>query len=591
MKQITQYSNSFTRVLLPFFLLLLCLFTVIVTSISYFIYHNQSEPVEFIRISKAYASLLDIESDLLKDIINKLPEIGTSTNLKIDILNSQWLALSQNTKEIRDLIENKQGEAYFESITDFISKIQPPDSIEKKIELVNEISKIKPAFNYIDKISDVIINKNIERTIAIKLKGQDNARNAIIATAILFWVILILLVVSWRREINSLNTKRESILQKNMAVESNLIAQDKARISDQAMHLYTNVITHEIRTPMQTLMTSLDLIESASESPDIIDATVNARNSLLRIRAHLKDLTSFSRDHSDGLSLAFTKISIERILKRCKDTYKNNDNDILIEFNRYPDNENDVFIFDEMRINQIIDNLIENSIKYTKHGRILVNIGIDENYKKLKIKVIDNGIGIPLDEIEKVTDPFFRASNVLSNTPGNGLGLAIVSLIVNRLNGIMLINNNLYKKTTFSGFDVGTSVCVDLPIPKKNKILIIDATPSKDFIETSAEYGECLVARNESEAFNILNKESGINIAFIGFNITDSSGVELAKKFSYMRNYKDGINELSIIGIPTYKDDSDDYSYFDEVYEKPISAKIVATIIEKYTLSQSGLQA
>jgi len=96
-----------------------------------------------------------------------------------------------------------------------------------------------------------------------------------------------------------------------------------------------------------------------------------------------------------------------------------------------------------------LENLVSNAIKYTPEGgRVEMAIGPGEN-DTVRISVSDNGIGIPRDEITRLSAEFFRASNV-KNVIGTGLGLAIVKEIVNQHGGQIYVESKEGLGTTFS---------------------------------------------------------------------------------------------------------------------------------------------
>ena len=110
------------------------------------------------------------------------------------------------------------------------------------------------------------------------------------------------------------------------------------------------------------------------------------------------------------------------------------------------------FYSDYERLKMVVNNLISNSIRYKGYGRdpeLKFNIKINKKYAE--IDVIDNGIGIDKDHIEKVFNMFYRASD---KNVGSGLGLFIVKETIEKLNGKVSISSKLNE---------GTSVHIKIP--------------------------------------------------------------------------------------------------------------------------------
>lgn len=99
-----------------------------------------------------------------------------------------------------------------------------------------------------------------------------------------------------------------------------------------------------------------------------------------------------------------------------------------------------VFFSDRSSLDQILVNLVENSVKYTGQGHIKISADIVSKFR-LEIRVEDTGIGIPSDEIPKLFEPFYRCKNAVSYGPGTGLGLNNVLNVVKTIGGELLVSS------------------------------------------------------------------------------------------------------------------------------------------------------
>jgi len=124
---------------------------------------------------------------------------------------------------------------------------------------------------------------------------------------------------------------------------------------------------------------------------------------------------------------------------------------------------------DRLRIEQVLTNLIENGIKYTANSpteECRIDISIRQNDGEIITSVRDHGVGIPFEQLPKVFELFFRASNITSSNnryPGMGLGLFIARSIVERHSGRMWVDSVERRGSTFSfSLPLATDISADV---------------------------------------------------------------------------------------------------------------------------------
>ena len=119
------------------------------------------------------------------------------------------------------------------------------------------------------------------------------------------------------------------------------------------------------------------------------------------------------------------------------------------QYIKYPDNIDDLSLYQDEKITGLIlSNLVNNAIKYSPEHAV-ISIAIHQNKKRTKIKVIDNGIGIPIKDQKSVFERYFRAENVI-NTQGTGIGLNIVKNHLENLGGAICFESEEKEGTTFT---------------------------------------------------------------------------------------------------------------------------------------------
>ncbi len=138
-----------------------------------------------------------------------------------------------------------------------------------------------------------------------------------------------------------------------------------------------------------------------------------------------------------------------KILNESIELYQDSANgkNISIEFN--PSNQNLEVYVDKIRISEVIENLLSNAIKYTPSGGS-VNISLAEAGKDIRFKVVDNGMGISPEDLDRIFERFYRIKTKQTRSiTGSGLGLSIVKGIVDAHNGTVHVESKVGKGTTF----------------------------------------------------------------------------------------------------------------------------------------------
>lgn len=217
-------------------------------------------------------------------------------------------------------------------------------------------------------------------------------------------------------------------------------------------------ISHEIRTPLNAIIGSLKLIElnKNSETQQKELHSIMKSNSEI-LNSVINDFLNFSKQERNLFHTKLMDTDIYNILENCVHLYKLNALENNTTLRLLIDKNIPRFIHtDGVRLNQVIINLVSNSIKFTRNGYIVVEATIAKNQKNIIIQVIDNGLGIHESDLKNIFEPFTMGNNnkkVITN--GSGLGLAICVQIVESLGGKIKIDS---QEST------GTTVTVTIPL-------------------------------------------------------------------------------------------------------------------------------
>ncbi len=210
---------------------------------------------------------------------------------------------------------------------------------------------------------------------------------------------------------------------------------------------FVSVVSHDLRAPLLSMKGILDLIELKDDGTHLADEMEYLRGSVNKLDSFIIDLLDYSRCTRSELKPQ--AVCLEDILNDTTNFLKfMNPQQTPVEFKKYVKN-GVLFHSDPKLLNIILNNLISNAIRYsnptTDHPFVEVRINAtDEN---AKIEVIDNGIGIAKEDQEKIFDMFYRVS---ADNNGTGIGLHLVKLAVEKLEGEIMIESEHNVGTKFS---------------------------------------------------------------------------------------------------------------------------------------------
>ncbi|MDD5513121.1 MAG: ATP-binding protein [Candidatus Omnitrophica bacterium] len=199
-----------------------------------------------------------------------------------------------------------------------------------------------------------------------------------------------------------------------------------------------SVVSHELRTPLAIVNEAVNLVYEGipgvinQRQKEILD---KAQANLQRLKRMTDELLDLSRIEGRDFKLRYSLVNFNDLLGASLDFFKRAAAEKKIELScDLPKKQVNIFL-DFERINQVIYNLLNNAIKYTEEGgRISVEVKILEN--KLRVGVIDSGIGIAKDDLNKIFNKFVQVSRIPQfRQKGVGLGLSIVKELIEKHEG------------------------------------------------------------------------------------------------------------------------------------------------------------
>jgi signal transduction histidine kinase len=228
---------------------------------------------------------------------------------------------------------------------------------------------------------------------------------------------------------------------------------EKATESDRLKSAFLANMSHEIRTPMNSIIGFSELLEddSQDEKDKVLFIKLIKKNSETLLNL-INDIVDISKIEANLLSVRKRPLQLSHFLFEIGNHYTEilatkKDKNILFQIISEINPEVSI-LTDEIRLRQILDNLIGNAIKFTSTGSIIVNVKMEKD--TIHFSVTDTGIGIPYDQQEIIFERFMQAEQgYQANYGGTGLGLAISKNLINLLGGSIRVESEPGKGSAF----------------------------------------------------------------------------------------------------------------------------------------------
>lgn len=325
-------------------------------------------------------------------------------------------------------------------------------------------------------------------------------------------------------------------------------------------------ISHELRTPLTSIISSIDEIKSydlpqelKSNLNDIIDSS----NSLLDIVGNVIDINKIENKIYDLKEKNYDiRDVVEKLIKM--NTKKYNKENVVFKYS-VSDNTPSNLFGDKTKIKEIINNILDNSFKYTNKGSISLTINsvLDNDICNLIIEIKDTGIGIKAEDLNKIFNGNEIDNDINSNVNRDGLGLLVSKDLVNLLNGTITVN---------SYYGSGSVFTINIPQKLKNELEIVEQTNTTKFnnkkvllvdddilnnrilkrllkiynieLDTCERGIECIDKINNGEQYDLI---------LMDIMMPDINGIDTLKKLKSNKNFNTKVIALTADALSTSK--------------------------------------
>lgn len=398
--------------------------------------------------------------------------------------------------------------------------------------------------------------------------------------------ILSLLTLSLYKN-NNIRLKTNNMLHKKN--DELIVAKEKAELASKTKANFLSTVTHELRTPLYAVTGLTNMLLDESPKKHQIPHLKSLKFSGDYLLTFINDILQINKIEANKVDLDPEQFNLKHKIENVISALSNsaNDNDTKLHFN-YEDGLPETYVGDQLKISQILINLLGNAIKFTKDGDIWVRAyKVDQKDKMytVRFEIEDNGIGITKEKQDHMFESFSQGSVQINRKyGGTGLGLSIVKGLIQILKGKISVKSELGKGTTFF-FEIPLEYsekveALNLVETKKsNKMTDLDLSNIKILIVEDNKINQMITKKilnkmdlycdvvddGESAVEQVKNTE--YNVVLMDIHMPGISGLEATK---IIRTFNKDLTIFALTAV-TLEDKMHEFGEagFDDIISKP----------------------
>lgn len=251
------------------------------------------------------------------------------------------------------------------------------------------------------------------------------------------------LVANWGTQID--------ITERKHAEEAILRAKEKAEEASRLKSNFLSNMSHELRTPLIGILGYSEIMMNELSNSNYGDMASTIYQSGSRLLETLNMILTLSKVESEKVNLNLSDVSLTELVEEVRILFDSVARKKNIELKSVYPKEGLTIKSDSKILREILNNLVNNAVKYTEKGSIVIEVKRNELTNEILIRVKDTGIGIPRDKLDVIFEEFRQASEGLArNFEGTGLGLSITKKFVHLLGGKIFVESQVGLGSTFT---------------------------------------------------------------------------------------------------------------------------------------------
>ncbi|MEZ5070253.1 MAG: PAS domain S-box protein [Bacteroidales bacterium] len=377
-------------------------------------------------------------------------------------------------------------------------------------------------------------------------------------------------------------------------------AKETAVAANQAKSEFLANMSHEIRTPMNAILGfSEALFHNLKNEHNrrMVQAVLSSGNLLLSL---LNDILDLSKIEAGKLEILLRPMDLRSVLRDIHMLYADKaQSKNLTLINEVDPNVPDTLYLDEVRIKQIIFNLVGNAVKFTARGFVKTTVGFEAgegDRGRLTIEVLDSGIGVPEEQKHLIFESFRQQSGQSSREyEGVGLGLAISRRLAEKMGGTIRLDSTVGEGSSFRLVLEEVRQGEQVPLAghsiepgkdllfHKGSVLVVDDVESNIAAFTTMFQGHCIViegARSGEEALEKM-EVSLPQVIFLDIRMPGMDGYEVVRRIKSRDDWKH-IPVIALTASLGLRKDPEKQSRFDGVLYKPVKKNELVCELAKY---------
>lgn len=478
-----------------------------------------------------YIGLIELDdnrNNLALNYFNRSLELSKKSN-NLELQSKALKNISQTYDNLLNLEKSYDNLKQYVSINDSINelnskKIGTEDLINfketERIKTIELLDKEKKEQQRTSKFSKLISILSIALISILSLLSLSLYRNNII-----------------RSQTNKLLQEKNNELQ---------IAKEKAEKASQARAEFLSTVSHELRTPLNAINGITHLLIEENPKKSQLQYLTSLKFSGDYLLNFINDILEINRVESEKIEIENINLNLKQLLddlhQSFMDLASKNSNEFILEVeDEIPDN----LISDPTKLSQIFINLINNALKFTSHGKVILSATIVnkiEDITSILFEIADTGIGIPKEKQAKIFDSFSQGSVEINRKyGGTGLGLAIVKKLVGLIGGDIHLESTEGIGSKFSfvlDFKLGEQIYVehkkqyDDCVFNDKKILVVEDNKINQMITKKMlenKHIHCEITESGENAIELVGSKY-YDLILMDVHLPGINGTEATKK-------------------------------------------------------------